>query len=549
MVNRLKPLNVLDFTGGVNLRMEWFQLAENELPTLINLEPDARGGLNTRLGWKATKADRVTTASIWNPRNAYLHVKSDGTTIQMVCHDLGDPGGARVYSSINSAAWSQTVGGTATAKPHGADFTSWADKAWVCRGRGTTFTYEGTTVDNLPASGASNWSNDYTDPGPNDYCPIASLITAHQGFMFVAYTYEDTVEYPNRVRFSHPNNPARWAKDDYIDLNEGGQKITGLISFSDRLLIFKADSVWALFGYDSETWNLVNISRTVGALNQQLVVRSEAAVYFLSWPQGIFAYREGGDVVELSTQIRAIFEDKRLASGAMSNAWMGWVGRRLWVSLPYTTNPQLPPPIDATRVFVFDPTIESWTMFRGAEDCTPGPYIERIEIADTENQLAFARMYPYALSLNATSESAVDECKPNVKVPFETRMRTKWLDAGAPTWKKSWRRPDVLLRGVTLDTTVNAQVFHDYDPNNAQRSFQVIFSPDIRAGEYTANGVDPGFMWGDGTEYSGALQSSSVERGGTMGRAGAVQLLLIGMPGATWGLNGIVFKYVPRRFR
>ena len=73
-----------------------------------------------------------------------------------------------------------------------------------------------------------------------------------------------------------------------------------MIPYSDRLLIFKPDSVWALFGYDAETWELTNISRTVGCVHQQAICRNEAGVFFLSWPQGIFAYSERGNVTEMS---------------------------------------------------------------------------------------------------------------------------------------------------------------------------------------------------------------------------------------------------------
>ena len=53
MPNRLKALNQFDFTGGINLRPETFQLLENELPELFNMEVDPRGGLNVRKGWEA----------------------------------------------------------------------------------------------------------------------------------------------------------------------------------------------------------------------------------------------------------------------------------------------------------------------------------------------------------------------------------------------------------------------------------------------------------------------------------------------------------------
>jgi hypothetical protein len=495
--------------------------------------------------WTLTSASALIakpTPGAWDPRNGYLHVTANGSNMMMVCNSEG------IATRTDPAtSWVLTVDSGCTAEPHGADFTSWSNEAWIARGAQPTMTFDGVNLLTLTACAAANWQDDYTTPGSTNTAPIASLITSHQGFMFVANTIEDGGHYTSRIRFSHPNNPKRWAKDDYIDITEGGQRITALISFSDRLLVFKPDSVWALFGYDSDTWNLSNISRTVGCLNQQLVARSEAAVFFLSWPHGVFAYSEGGTVEEISVQIRRVFEDHVIDPAAMRNAWMGWVGRRLWVSMPYELPEQqqvsVVRPTDAITAFVFDPIVKSWTTFQGADGNVPGPYIERIEAEDEENQVAFARKTPYTIRLDGRTDVAVDEYLPGVLVPFATKMRTKWLDAGAPTWRKSWRRPDFLLRALAIDAAVNVQVFHDYDSYNAERSFQILFSPDNQPSHYGE------FLWGDGTLYGGSDQTSSVERGNTMGRAGTVQLTLAGTPGVTWGLNGIIFKYIPRRFK
>ena len=183
-------------------------------------------------------------------------------------------------------------------------------------------------------------------------------------------------------------------------------------------------------------------------------------------------------------------------------------------------------------------------MFRGADDCVPGPYLERVDAETQSARYAFVRQYPHVIVLDHVTEGATDECRPGHVHGFPTRMRTRWLDAGAPTWKKSWRRPDVLMRALKINTVVNCQVFHDFDCVQRRAFvFEIIFTPD---NPFTLWGQ---FNYGDGTMYGGSDQTTSVERGGTMGRAGCVQLLIESQPGISWGLNGIVFKYIPRRFR
>ena len=52
MVNRLEPLNLVDFTGGLNLRSNTFQLQPNESPEMINISIDPLGGIYSRRGWE-----------------------------------------------------------------------------------------------------------------------------------------------------------------------------------------------------------------------------------------------------------------------------------------------------------------------------------------------------------------------------------------------------------------------------------------------------------------------------------------------------------------
>ena len=48
MANRLEPVNLADFTGGLNLRRNQFQLAPNESPEMNNINVDPLGGIYTR---------------------------------------------------------------------------------------------------------------------------------------------------------------------------------------------------------------------------------------------------------------------------------------------------------------------------------------------------------------------------------------------------------------------------------------------------------------------------------------------------------------------
>jgi hypothetical protein len=66
MATNLKVLRQDDFTGGLNLRADQFQLAPNESPKMLNVEIDPRGGIFSRGAMRRTNATAVTPTN-WNP--------------------------------------------------------------------------------------------------------------------------------------------------------------------------------------------------------------------------------------------------------------------------------------------------------------------------------------------------------------------------------------------------------------------------------------------------------------------------------------------------
>ena len=49
--------------------------------------------------------------------------------------------------------------------------------------------------------------------------PAAEHVITHANKVFVAHTFEDGVEYPNRLRWSHEGLPNDFMEDDFIDFN------------------------------------------------------------------------------------------------------------------------------------------------------------------------------------------------------------------------------------------------------------------------------------------------------------------------------------------
>jgi hypothetical protein len=545
MASRLQPLPVVDFTGGLNLGRDPFQLAENESPDLLNVELDARGGLRSREGWIRWSSTNVTS-SAWTPKNLVRFYSSSGTRYVVAAS------GSSLFWSTAGTSWTEmklgfTFGATSvfpTSAVHGASFVEWNDRLYVIAGRtaGVNGWFTGAGAAIILLQSGPTWQNDYTAP-TNNYMPSAEFGAAHAGYMFVANTSENGTVYKNRLRWSHPNSPDNWHEDDRIDILEGGDEITGLVSFNDHLLIFKRTSIWALYGNDAETWQLVNVTRQLGVSRQTLIARSEDSVWFFDWPNGLFRYGMDGSITDVFSRLRPAIQDGSISATAVQagKAFLNFVNRRVWLSLPYSRSSVASA---VTRTFVFDPLVGeggAWLSHQSADGFGVGPAIDFLSSTDQRLTLALHPSQPVVLQVEKENQAA-DAITADVQ-PFPSYFKTGWLSAGVASQRKMWRRPDFIAKRQVLPQTLSVQVFKDFDERSPSRAFQVQLGT-------TSGGVwgSPG-VWTDSVEWGVAGDSNEIDRGSTLGTAKAVQLRLSGLAGVPWSVNGVVFKFIPRRLR
>jgi len=137
-------------------------------------------------------------------------------------------------------------------------------------------------------------------------------------------------------------------------------------------------------------------------------------------------------------------------------------------------------------------------------------------------------------------------------IPFHSYYRTPWLTAGWPTRKKSWRRPDFVCRRTEADHRLRVESFRDYEERNARRQsiVEVFTGGGTVWGHFDWTPGDPAHpdappRWGDG-----AVEGGAIRRGSSFGMCRALQLRISSLtPGARWGIDAIITKYVMRRFR
>lgn len=572
-MSQLQELGFTDFTGGLNVRQQRsFQVADNESPQMLNMVADSRLGIYTRPGSRRWNENPVT-ADPWDPRSAFEHDYADDT------NDVFVTNANKIHVAGGSGVFAEVSGVACNAYPHLASFVSWGDYVYIATGRGVTAVDAGGsgwrraqdgTLTQLAVLTYLNFNDDYTVPDAQaPAMPKADHIEAHAGYLFAACIREDTdgsgeQDYPSRLRWSHPSTPDAWAKDDYLDIEIGGGRITGLMSFQDHLLIFKTDSVWAMYGYDINSWQLIKMSRAIGVPSPTAVARSPIGVfmYSASGNGDVYLYN-GGQPERISDNIEEALE--AFPSDRIVDVWLSWSQDVLAMSVPWIApwDPIGGTSATSSSLLVFDPYTNngSWRMHRPAKG-NVGPIVQRSDsLADQALGVLYGDDVDACLIKFGAVEAAADIIDDLVtETPFQTRYATNWKFAGTPELRKHWHRPRFIVRSPLEPFTLLFEIYRDYDESEPRRVFQlsmdsegIYYWRDLGADDPSGDGFDwePTDPAGRGGVWAGKTQGGRIVRGLSFGIARSVQIVIStapATPGKSWGIDAVVLKHRDRRF-
>lgn len=518
---------VKDFTGGLNLRAAPLQLGDNESPEMLNVDIDPRGGIRMRKCCTTMNTTPVgglasRLVSMWEFAN------SSGVEQVMVSRY------AAMYYSTGTDFTAIPVGARVGTGKHRA--TTFKDNCYIQNGWDPVAKWDGATVSVMADPAPASWNNDYAVVGVNKM--VAShYIATHMGMVFVANTRENSTAYPNRVRFSHPNQPESWREIDYIDIDTGhdGDVITGIVPFGGRLFVFKNHSIHAIHGYSPETFQVVEISGNVGATSQEAIAVSPQGIYFFSWPGGVYALGGQGQPVWLWERLHPLIEDGGLEESMQEDFTVGWLNKRLWVCVATAGE-------DLNRQYVYDPTLQKqggWVKY----DFPLGQIMEWNPLSEAPTFLGIGLGDADGRVLQLEIEADNDTYDNVTAVPVATTYTSRWYDLDAPAVKKRWKSPEFVFN-AKFAASVRVDCYRDYDPSQITRTFFADVVPKATAGVWDTSLWDE-FVWG--SEDLGAEQ---IIKGSLLGAARAVRIKLTGpTPSARWSMDAVTFKYIPLRVR
>tara|TARA_Y100001951_G_scaffold67042_1_gene54027 strand:+ start:36 stop:1766 length:1731 start_codon:yes stop_codon:yes gene_type:complete len=553
-----------DFTGGLNLRADQFNIAPNESPAMLNVEVDPRGGVRRR--------DAVTKIN--------GTVVDNGEIISLISHY--EAGQNQVLAAVSDPAtgdthlqWNDDItgdfdgtvsyGGTdvlfdTTQPVYGVTFN---DYTYIVNGAFLASTGH-TTYAGVRWSGADASTALFTPDidGSDGHFPNARYVATFAEFVWVAYTVESGTTHKNRVRWSKINDAENWTAADYIDIDigEDGDHITAIIPDADRLLVFKENSVYAVYGSNADTFDVRNITRTAGCREGTQPVATTAGIFFWYAEDGVYLLRYD-DVVWAFERIKPsmTYDVGQPALTLDTPPSMMWFDERLWVSVDYQSDDNLSGSNQNNRrnVFVWDPSLtETGAWVR--HDINARSLLTYRPTGDTHHGVAVTSGITSAASFDRISKvdqnADVDDYGTGSADEIISYYQTSWFIGNRPTFPKRWGKTRTVLLADS-NTVIYMYIYKDYDLSGYWASYYKTITGLGAAATWDSDPSGSGDGVWDTSEWQaeGLSDRYLFARWPTVGTAQAISLRLKVTPTPSyrgkWGVTSIIGMYRTRRLR
>ena len=545
-----------DFTGGLNLRADQFNIAENESPALLNVEVDPRGGVRrrdavTKVNVTALDDEIISLFTHYEAgTNQVLAATLDTAITKSQIYYVADATGN--FTGPIQVSGANVLFDTAQPPRH----VTFNDNTYIVNGALLHNDSGVTTSSALKWDGATATAPLPDIDGSAGHFPCARYTTAWAEFVWVAYTLESGTTHKNRVRFSAVNDAENWTATDYIDIDigEDGDHITAIIPDADRLLVFKQNSIYAIYGFSRDSFEVRNITRTAGCREGSQPVAATTGIFFWYAEEGVYIVNYD-DVAWVFARIKPAmtYDVGQPALSLGTPPSMMWFDERLWVSVDYQSDDNISGSTQNNRrnVFVWDPSLGptgSWTR----HDINARSLLAYRPSGDTHFGIAATSNITTVASFDRISKldqnSDYDDYVGAVN-EINSFYHTGWFVGNRPTFPKRWGKTRTVVLSDN-DCVIVMYVYKDYDPSTALVGYSK-----------TLTGLGTPALWDAATSEWGDVEwqpEGTSDRYGfarwpTIGTAQAISLRFSVTPAPStrgkWGITSIIGMYRTRRLR
>lgn len=314
-------LRVYDFSGGLNQISEILQ--DNETPSCKNVVFDRLGAIKKRKGYRKVINEEITGGPI---NGIHTYSTKDGVRYMIATSQ------DKIY--LVNKALKSTESIKEGLEPNGRfSFTNYRNKAYMTNGYDRVQVYDGSSVEEL------------------EDAPLGAYITDIHNRLFIA----GNREHPTRLYYSELNLPDQWEHeglDNFIEVGNDSDLITGFINLRDNLVIFKEKSIWLLFGDNPRNFSLKKV-QDVGTTSTNSIVNIQNNILFLN-QKGVYTF-DGANIKIISTKI----DDEISKIGSLDSVYGAWYNQHYLISYPKGGRNY------NSSILTYDLIHNSWTYFEG----------------------------------------------------------------------------------------------------------------------------------------------------------------------------------------
>jgi hypothetical protein len=577
------------FQGGISGMRDKVQLPQGFSPMARNVEWQTTGGFYVRKGIGPLTRGQFGSLMATLPGTAvrfHHYVRDSATTGQITSQYLVATDNGSVYVGVDFGTELTTPGswllvsvaGTPIGTVGPPTFSDWDANVYISLGNAalsSTGTFMVRWNGAIGVGLGKAWANDYAAPTGGNMPPARYLATWTERMWAAALVPLDSVDpvLGSRLHWSHPGRPEDWAENDYIDVGQQGDIITGIAPMRDMLVIFKRSSMYALLGSGSTNFRIVELSGTIGSTGVW-TRDNQGSVVFWDATMGVCRF-DGKQITNLFEPLRPFMEDSITRCGGLVTdgdkiyaatdfqdfygdrvpAPGGLVQRRLEPRTGFDPNATWQDLIDAgvtwgalaTQRWLRTTTTffnvvwvyreeAGWTSFTlehpDAYDITMlGQIHARVNpVGDIESH----RKIVYGLNSDVSPLYLADQyddgkdrfgADETYHMPIDSFYMTAWVHGGVPGQIKKWKAPRV-VQEADSDGVLMIDVFYDYNYDNLRRTLLSAVP-------------EPGL----------GFDSFWVDKPGTIGRAKAVMLIIRPEAPRHWGVSSITIPIHPKVLR